>query len=124
MAFSIPRSLLYHGFEPAGFEQLPSQFTLLSRPQPDPYDYQINSQPPMTGEAAPVTWFDIDGPANLLLSELEFFRRCIRLTLCQIRAARIAEASMSLLKLSSWLVVNLRRVGIATLALLDRTVLI
>ena len=126
-------SLPCHGFEPAVFEQLPSQSTLLTHPQPDPYDYQIKNQPPMIGEAEPVTWFDIDAPANLSpstvlgslpLTELEFFRGRIWLTVCQIHAAQITEASKSLLRLSRWRVVNLKVVGIATLTLLDCTVLI
>lgn len=115
----IPPSFPCHGFELAGFEQLPSQSAL--HPQPDPYDYRIKSQPPMTDEAAPVTLFNIDAPANipppavlgsLPLTELEFFRTCIRLTIRQIQAAQLAEASYTLVDVSRWLVDNLRRIGI------------
>lgn len=130
----VPPSLPCHGFEPAGFEQLPSQSTLPAHPQPDPYDYQTKNQPPMTGEAAPATWFDIDVSANppppavarsLSLTEpgllFPVFQNKIQPIVRQIQNAQLAEASETLISVSRWLVNNLRGIGITILALLDRS---
>lgn len=130
----VPPSLPCHGFEPAGLEQLPSQSTLPAHPQPDPYYHQTKTRPPMTGEAAPATWFDIDVSANppppavprsLPLTEPGLFFRVfhdkIQPIVRHIKNAKLAEASETLISVSRWLVGNLNSTGITILALLDRS---